>query len=81
MLKTIFISLAVGNFAYAMVTGHSIDTALERTIFQAVALVCVAFAQWLRTEPKFESGDQTPPAGPRREPKRGDPDWIESIDG
>ena len=81
MLKTVFIMLMVGNFGWAAVHGQIWDTAIERSYFQGLALFVVWIAQLVKlwSEPKAE--DWTPPKGPFRKPKRGDPDFVDTIDG
>ena len=89
MLQTIFIVCGVVNFTYAALHGHTWDTALERTFFQGEAIFIVFLVQWFMKDPKetktmSELDDKlfgTVPPKPMREPQRGDPDWIESIDG
>ena len=83
MLQSIFIVCAIANFTYAALHGHTWDTAIERTFFQGEAIFIVFIAQWFMKETKkdIQELDVNEVMKPMREPKRGDPDWIESIDG
>ena len=85
MLQTIFIVCGVVNFTYAALHGHTWDTALERTFFQGEAIFIVFIAQWVMKDPKetktMSELNVNRVLKPMREPQRGDPDWIESIDG
>jgi hypothetical protein len=83
MLSRIFIGLAIGNFVYAAIRGRVYDSAIEHTFFQGAALLLVWLNQLLvdyRKDLKPEEA-WVPPKGPFREPKRGDPDFIDTIDG
>jgi hypothetical protein len=87
VLRTIFILLTVANFLYAALHGHDWQSAVERTYFQGTALIFVWLAPFvMRFNNYLKNVDKpteewTPPKGPFREPKRGDPDFIDTIDG
>ena len=82
MLRTVFIICVISNFGYAAFHGHTWDSAIEHTLFQGCALIMVWFAQLsgFFDKEKKEKEEWVPPKGPIREPKRGDPDFIDSID-